>query len=259
MSIEKFIGKAIVTKTFEEFEYVWSFCEGHTLNLSNCWYENTRDINRVLCVRMWDFGELTFAHLDYYQDNDVPIVTFEEFKSVMNPAPKQELIKKLGDAFEAAHHLQLAVDKGLDETVANVNPKQALGLSSVPMNMLSPIACAYGSIGKLNGKLKYGQSNFLGTEVIMSIYVDAIRRHLDAIMVGEEYDPADGVPHFGAMLANIDIILCARAAGTLIDDRPLLKGYRDEMDKLKPIVNQLYELHKDKNPKHWYLDEEKNK
>lgn len=139
------------------------------------------------------------------------------------------------------------------ESVADTNPKQALGLSSIPMNLLSPLACAYGSLGKLNGKLKYGGSNFIGTEVIMSIYMDAIRRHLDGIMAGEEFDPADGVPHFGAMLANIDIILCARAGGTLIDDRPLLKGYREEMSKLKPIVDSLYELHKDKNPKHYLL------
>lgn len=141
----------------------------------------------------------------------------------------------------------------LVDSVESVNPKQALGLSSIPMNLLSPIACAYGSLGKLNGKLKYGGSNFIGTEVIMSIYMDAIRRHLDGIMAGEEFDPADGVPHFGAMLANIDIILCARAGGTLIDDRPLLKGYREEMDKLKPIVAHLQELHKDKNPKHYLL------
>lgn len=145
------------------------------------------------------------------------------------------------------------VGSNTPDNTDNVNPKQALGLSSVPMNKLSPIACAYGSIGKLNGALKYGTSNYLGTDVIMSIYMDAIRRHLDAIMAGEEYDPADGVPHFGAILANVDIILCARAAGTLIDDRPLLKGYREEMGKLKPIVNHLKELHKDKNPKHYYL------
>lgn len=135
----------------------------------------------------------------------------------------------------------------------NTNPKQALGLSNLPMNLFSPLGCAYGSLGKLNGYLKYGGSNYIGTEVIMSIYMDAIRRHIDAIMAGEELDPFDGVPHFGAILANVDIILCARAAGTLIDDRLLLEGYRDEMDKLKPIVESLKLLHKDKNPKHYYM------
>lgn len=136
------------------------------------------------------------------------------------------------------------------------NPKEALGLSNVPMNLFSPIACAYGSIGKLNGKEKYGLCNYNGTKVILSIYMDALRRHLDAFMSGEECDPADGVPHLGAMLANIDIILCARAADTLIDDRPLIIGYREEMVKLKALVPLLQELHKDKNPKHYYLNKE---
>jgi hypothetical protein len=135
----------------------------------------------------------------------------------------------------------------------DVNPKQALGLSSVPMTMLSPIACAYGSVAKLNGSLSYGLSNFVGTEVIMSIYLDAIRRHLDAFICGEEVDAKDKVPHLGAIMANVDIILCARAAGTLIDDRALIKGYREEMDKLKPLVNSLKEFHSEKYPKHFYM------
>ena len=141
------------------------------------------------------------------------------------------------------------------EEVQKVNPKQALGQASLPLNLFSPLATAYGSIGKLNGKLKYGLSNFVATPVIASIYADAIRRHLDKWMAGQENDAADGVPHFAAMLANIDILICARAAGTLIDDRPLLKGYEAEMEKLTPIVKQLQELHKYKTPHHHLLSE----
>lgn len=151
-----------------------------------------------------------------------------------------------------ARHL-LRIYNDLIYKKPDTNPKQALGLSNIPMTMLSPLANMYGSIGKLNGALKYGTSNFIGTEVIMSIYLDAIKRHISAIEAGEEFDPFDGVPHYSAILANVDILLCSRAAGTLIDDRPLLKGYREEMEKLKPIVNSLKELHKDKNPHHYYL------
>jgi hypothetical protein len=92
----------------------------------------------------------------------------------------------------------------------------------------------------------------------MSIYLAAIKRHVDGILAGEEYDPADGVPHFGAILANVDVLLCARAAGTLIDDRALIKGYREEIDKLLPIVESLQKLHADKNPEHHYLNSEEN-
>lgn len=135
------------------------------------------------------------------------------------------------------------------------NPKQSLGQASLPLNLFSPLATAYGCIGKLNGRLKYGGNNFVATPVIASIYCDAIRRHLDKWMAGQEFDSADGVPHFAAMLANIDILICARAAGTLVDDRAMIKGYEDEMDKLTPMVKALQELHKDKNPHHYLLSE----
>lgn len=189
------------------------------------------------CIRIYgdDLESLAYADRDFYRF-DGAIYEVQEFKDLWYP--------------------RVLDDCEIQE--ANTNPKQALGLANIPMNLLSPITCAYGSIGKLNGKMKYGLSNYLGTQVIMSIYMDAIRRHIDGIMSGEEHDPADGVPHWSAILANVDIILCARAAGTLIDDRPLLKGYREEMDKLKPIVSNLKELHKDKNPKHYYLNEENN-
>lgn len=140
--------------------------------------------------------------------------------------------------------------------VEDTNPKQIHGQSSIPLSLFSPLATAYGSLGKLNGKLKYGLSNFVATPVIASIYVDAIRRHLDKWMSGEEVDGADGVPHFGAILANVDILLCARAAGTLVDDRPQFKGYQEEMAKLTPIVKSLHELHSSKQPKHYYLKDQ---
>ncbi len=52
------------------------------------------------------------------------------------------------------------------------------------------------------------------------------------------------------------ILLEARAAGTLIDDRANMSGYLKEIDKLKEIVKNLNELHKDKSPKHYYIKEQ---
>lgn len=215
-------GTVVKVENIEEFNFVWEN-EGKAKKVVMPYYPE--------CA-IWINGiNSEFSPARFYESHGASIITLEEYKRIKG-LYKYSTTEIVG---------------------SDTNPKQALGLSSIPMNLLSPLACAYGSLGKLNGKLKYGGSNFIGTEVIMSIYMDAIRRHLDGIMAGEEFDPADGVPHFGAMLANIDIILCARAGGTLIDDRPLLKGYREEMDKLKPIVAQLQELHKDKNPKHYLL------
>jgi hypothetical protein len=137
----------------------------------------------------------------------------------------------------------------------DTNPKKQYGVQSVPLNMWSPLASAYGALGLYNGSLKYGKANFANTPVEASIYIAAAMRHLNAWAAGEEFDPADGVPNLGGVLANIAILLEARAAGTLIDDRLKMSGYLKERDALKDIVKNLNELHAGKAPKHYTLDQ----
>lgn len=102
-----------------------------------------------------------------------------------------------------------------------------------------------------NGMLKYGRSNFRAIGVKTSIYIDAAKRHLDAFFEGEECDPDDGVPHLAAALACIAIIVDARAAGKLNDDRQVAGGYRALVEELTPHIKRLKELHKDRAPKHY--------
>jgi len=157
----------------------------------------------------------------------------------------------------ATHTLGDLMKKGwaLPPTPEGENPKLAIGNVALPMTLLSPLTVATGCLGKLNGKLKYGGSNYIGTEVIMSTYMDAIARHFAKIQLGEDVDSVDGVPHWGAIIANIDIILSAKAAGTLIDDRLRSDGQLEAIKELVPLVKSLQELHKDKNPKHYYAIE----
>ena len=105
----------------------------------------------------------------------------------------------------------------------------------------------------LNGALKYGRSNFRAVGVRASIYVDACKRHLDAWFEGEECDPDDGVPHLAAALSCIAIIVDAKAAGKLNDDRMLASKYREFIDTLTPHVARLQELHKARSPKHYTI------
>lgn len=139
--------------------------------------------------------------------------------------------------------------------VADTNPKRQYGVSSVPLNMWSPLASAYGALGLYNGGLKYGKANFTNTPVEASIYIAAAFRHLSAWAAGQEDDPVDGVPNLGGVLANIAILLEARAAGTLIDDRLLMSGYLKEIEMLKEKVKHLNLLHADKNPRHYTKDQ----
>lgn len=133
------------------------------------------------------------------------------------------------------------------------NPKDAIGSDKLPMHLWPATASAMGSIGLLNGALKYGRSNFREVGVRASIYYDACSRHLNAWFEGEEIDPDDEVPHLAAALACLAIIVDAQAAGKLNDDRMVSGGYRKLERELTQHVKRLKQLHKDRTPKHYTI------
>ncbi len=138
-------------------------------------------------------------------------------------------------------------------TAVDTNPKRQFGMKSIPLNLWSPLASAYGALGLYNGSLKYGRGNYKATKVEASIYIAAAMRHMAAWAEGEENDPSDDVPNLAGVLANIAIILDARAAGTLIDDRQLPGGYLKERAALEKVVTSLQKLHEGKSPRHYSI------
>ena len=137
----------------------------------------------------------------------------------------------------------------------DTNPKDAIGSNKVPLHLWPSTATAVGSIALLNGALKYGRSNWRVAGVRASIYADAAKRHLDAWFEGEETDPDDGVDHLGAVLACLAILVDARAAGKLNDDRAVKGGYRKTIDECTLEVSRLKELHAGKEPKHYTIND----
>lgn len=135
------------------------------------------------------------------------------------------------------------------------NPKDAIGSDKLPLHLWPNTATALGCIGMLNGMLKYGRSNFRVAGVRASIYIDAAKRHLNAWFEGEECDKDDGVPHLAAALSCIAIIVDARAAGKLNDDRMVSGGYAKLVAELTPHVKRLKDLHKDRAPKHYTIND----
>lgn len=143
------------------------------------------------------------------------------------------------------------------QTSAETNPKKQFGLASLPLHLWSDLASAYGALGLYNGACKYGRNNFKATPVEASIYIAAAKRHLAAWSEGEEFDPADGVPNLGGVLANIAILLEARAAGTLVDDRQMGTGYLKERETLKQIMADVTKVHEGKSPRHYTIKDNK--
>lgn len=68
------------------------------------------------------------------------------------------------------------------------------------------------------GEKKYGRYNYENGHLASEL-ISAAQRHLLAWNEGEEFDPKDGQPHLGSVIANIAMLLRQRELGTLIDNR----------------------------------------
>lgn len=133
------------------------------------------------------------------------------------------------------------------------NPKDAIGSDKLPIHLWPATATAMGCLGLLDGALKYGRSNYRAIGIRMSIYVDAMKRHADALFEGEDIDPDSGLPHLAHILACAAIVVDAQAAGMLTDDRQYPGGYRKLVTELTPHVARLKALHASKAPKHYTI------
>lgn len=142
-----------------------------------------------------------------------------------------------------------------DNNLKPTNPKDIIGSNKLPLHLWPETATALGCLGLLEGCLKYGRSNFRSHSVKASIYIDACKRHLNSWFEGEECTQDSGLPHLANALACLAIIVDAQAAGKLIDDRQFPGGYAELAVKLTPEVKRLKELYKDKNPKHYTIED----
>lgn len=145
------------------------------------------------------------------------------------------------------------------ETSKPTNPKDMIGSGKLPLHLWPATATIYGSLGLLDGALKYGRSNFRAVGVRASIYVDAAKRHLDAWFEGEDTDPDSGLPHFAHALACVAILIEAQVKGNLTDDRMYPTDYRQLVQDMTPHVARLKALYADRPaPKHYTIEDREN-
>ena len=133
------------------------------------------------------------------------------------------------------------------------NPKDAAGRAKLPLHLWPATATAMGCIGLLEGMGKYGRLNWRATPVYASVYVAALKRHMEDWFEGQDLALDSQNPHLANALACLAILVDAQAHGTLIDDRQFAPtpGYQDLVAALLPQVAHLQQLHADKNPKHY--------
>lgn len=134
-----------------------------------------------------------------------------------------------------------------------------IGSDKIPYHLWPESATILGSLGLLEGALKYGRANWRESGVKISIYIDALRRHANAYFECEDADPDSGLDHRAHMLACIAILIDAEANGKLVDDRQYnpTNGYRKWIDRMTSHVKRLKDKYKDKTPKHWTIQDQK--
>ena len=141
-------------------------------------------------------------------------------------------------------------------TNKSTNPKDSLGVNKLPLSLVPTTAIAVESLALLEGASKYGRQNWRATEVRATVYIDAALRHLQAYYEGEDVDPLSKVSHLGHVRACMAILIDAEVIGMLTDDRSY-KGnfYRDFIDDLTYKVEQIKNTNRDKEPKHFTIQD----
>lgn len=139
---------------------------------------------------------------------------------------------------------------GAHPDIKPTNPKDAIGISKVPLHLVSGIVKAYASIAHFLGNVKYGAWNWRKGGARASVYVAALYRHVDRWWEGEKYDPVDGTPHLANALACINILIETDYRGIMIDDRPPSTDLQPLYTELEAIMVKIKEKYKDLNPHH---------
>lgn len=140
------------------------------------------------------------------------------------------------------------------QEIKATNPKDAIGITKVPLHMLSPVAKAHWALAQFVGNAKYGLVNWRAAPVRSSVYLAAMQRHMDAFLAGEAFDPVDGSHHLGNVMACCAILLDAEVAGTLIDDRPMFVDIRPTYVMVEEQMKTIAEKYKGVNPVHYTED-----
>lgn len=138
------------------------------------------------------------------------------------------------------------------------NPKDIVGTDKVPLHLWPGTASALGSMALMEGAMKYGRTNWRVAGVRYSIYMDAAMRHMQKAFEGEDDDPDSGLPHEAHALACIAIIVDARYAGTLVDDRAYPGGFAVALEEMTPHVADIRERYKDRDPKHYTINDKED-
>lgn len=176
-----------------------------------------------------------------------------------------DALQKLADTMKNERHAEILIPvPGGGEGLAGMNPgklqekptnpKDLIGSDKLPLGMVPATTRAYLTLGHLEGHLKYGLVNWREAGVKLSIYHDALNRHLAKFFDGGEWeDPETQVPHLANALACLSIIVDAYECGKLTDDRPKSAPVPALIDRFSEKVKHLKRLFGEKKPVDYFI------
>jgi hypothetical protein len=103
---------------------------------------------------------------------------------------------------------------------ASADPKGQAGAAKPPLGLIPPEAMRQAAIVHALGARKYKAWNWRETKVLASTYINAALRHIAEYQDRQDVEPESGQSPLAHAIASLNILLDAKKAGTLIDDRP---------------------------------------
>lgn len=136
-------------------------------------------------------------------------------------------------------------------TVTGVNPKDALGVKKPSLSKIPPIAILHESLAMMDGAGKYGPYNWRENRILVSVYIDAMKRHIQEFESGIDYADDSECHHLGHIRACAGILLDALETGNAVDDRhknaeAYLRVFKSITEKMKNLAERHLKFHASK-------------
>lgn len=122
--------------------------------------------------------------------------------------------------FNFALPIQAEAEAVPSQPPASADPKGQAGAAKPPLAMIPPEAARQAAIVHGLGAKKYKAWNWRETKVLASTYINAALRHIAEYQDRQDVEPESGQSPLAHAIASLNILLDAKKAGTLIDDRP---------------------------------------
>jgi hypothetical protein len=126
---------------------------------------------------------------------------------------------------------------GASDERADLNPKDVAARKGgkPQLSLVEPALKAGIAYAMKDGVEKYGLRNYLYKPIRIRTYTDALQRHIDDFVNGEQWASDSGVHHLDHAAACLNVLMGALAYGVAIDDR-----FPEEMHDEHPPITEFY-------------------